>query len=88
MESLDFGEPKQNGFGYPMPLVEKYQPRKIEEFIGLEGPKREIVRKPSQSPEAGGCPAGRPSRLRKNDLGNGLRRRTPRNPSPYQQPEV
>lgn len=40
MENLDFGEPKQNGFDYPMPLVEKYQPRKIEDFIGLEGPKR------------------------------------------------
>jgi len=40
MENLDFGEPKQNGFGYPLPLVEKYQPRKIEDFIGLEGPKR------------------------------------------------
>ena len=40
MESLDFGEPKQNGFDYPMPLVEKYQPRKIEDFIGVEGPKR------------------------------------------------
>ena len=40
METLDFGEPKQNRFDYPMPLVEKYQPRKIEDFIGLEGPKR------------------------------------------------
>ena len=41
METLiDFGEPKQNGFDYPMPLVEKYQPRKIEDFISLEGPKR------------------------------------------------
>src|SRR2546423_8621454 len=40
METLDFGGPKQNGFDYPMPLVEKYQPRKIEDFIGLEGPKR------------------------------------------------
>ena len=40
MENLDFGEPKQNGFGYPLPLVEKYQPRKIEDFIGLEGPKK------------------------------------------------
>ena len=40
METLDFGEPKQNGFDYPMPLVEKYQPRRIEDFIGLEGPKR------------------------------------------------
>ena len=41
METLiDFGEPKQNGFEYPMPLTEKYQPRKIEDFIGLEGPKR------------------------------------------------
>ena len=40
MEALDFGEPKQNPFEYPMPLVEKYQPRRIEDFIGLEGPKR------------------------------------------------
>jgi len=40
METLDFAETKQNGFDYPMPLVEKYQPRKIEDFIGLEGPKR------------------------------------------------
>ena len=40
METLDFGEPKQNRFDYPMPLVEKYQPRRIEDFIGLEGPKR------------------------------------------------
>src|SRR6266496_1649944 len=40
METLDFGEPKQNGFAYPMTLTEKYQPRKIEDFIGLEGPKR------------------------------------------------
>jgi hypothetical protein len=40
METLDFGQPKQNGFDYPTPLVEKYQPRKIEDFIGVEGPKR------------------------------------------------
>src|SRR5260370_22269117 len=40
MENLGFGEPRQNGFGYPLPLVEKYQPRKIEDFIGLEGPKK------------------------------------------------
>ena len=40
MESLDFGQPKQNGFDYPLPLVEKYQPRKIADFIGVEGPKR------------------------------------------------
>ena len=41
METLiDFGEPKQNGFEYSMPLTVKYQPRKVEDFIGLEGPKR------------------------------------------------
>jgi len=41
METLiDFGEPKRNGFDYPVPLVEKYQPRRIADFIGLEGPKR------------------------------------------------
>src|ERR1700730_4336948 len=39
METLDFGEPRQNGFDYPLPLVEKYQPREIEDFIGLEGPR-------------------------------------------------
>jgi hypothetical protein len=38
--SIDLGEPRQNGFDYPVPLTEKYQPRKIEDFIGLEGPKR------------------------------------------------
>jgi hypothetical protein len=38
--NLDFGEPKQNGSDYPMSLTEKYQPRRIEDFIGLEGPKR------------------------------------------------
>src|SRR6201993_3637920 len=40
METLNFGEPRQNGFDYPLPLVEKYQPRKIDAFISLEGPKR------------------------------------------------
>ena len=40
MENLDFGEPRQNGFDYPTPLTEKYQPRRIADFIGLEGPKR------------------------------------------------
>ncbi len=39
METLDFGEPRQNGFDYPLALVE-YQPYKIGDFIGLEGPKR------------------------------------------------
>ena len=40
MEAFDLDEPKQNGFDYPMPLTEKYQPRRIADFIGLEGPKR------------------------------------------------
>ena len=40
MEALDFGEPKQNGFDYPLPMVEKYCPSRIADFIGLEGPKR------------------------------------------------
>jgi energy-coupling factor transporter ATP-binding protein EcfA2 len=39
-EAQDFGEPKQNGFDYPVPLTEKYCPRRIADFIGLEGPKR------------------------------------------------
>ncbi|MBI4165213.1 MAG: ATP-binding protein [Acidobacteria bacterium] len=40
MPEFDFGEPRQNGFNYSMSLVEKYQPRRIEDFIGPEGPKR------------------------------------------------
>ena len=40
MDGFDFGEPMQHGFEYPMPLVEKYRPRKIADFIGLGGPKR------------------------------------------------
>lgn len=39
-QMIDLGEPRQNGFDYPMPLTEKYQPPKIADFIGLEGPKR------------------------------------------------
>jgi replication-associated recombination protein RarA len=38
--SIDLGEPRQNGFDYPVPLTEKYQPRKIDGFIGLEATKR------------------------------------------------
>jgi DNA polymerase III delta prime subunit len=40
MENLDCSKPEQSGPGYPMPLVERYRPRKIADFIGLEGPKR------------------------------------------------
>ena len=40
MENLDFSKPEQSGPGYAMPLVERYRPRKIADFIGLEGPKR------------------------------------------------
>ncbi len=40
MENLDFSKPGQRGPDCPMPLVEKYRPRTIADFIGLEGPKR------------------------------------------------
>ena len=40
MENLGFNKPEQSRPGYPMPLVERYRPRNIADFIGLEGPKR------------------------------------------------
>lgn len=49
--NLDFGEPQQNGLEYPMSLVEKYQPRKIDDFIGVEGPKR-LFRNLLQAPRS------------------------------------
>jgi hypothetical protein len=36
----DRGQPKQNGIGFPLSLAERYQPRKISDFIGLERPKQ------------------------------------------------
>jgi DNA polymerase III gamma/tau subunit len=38
-ERFDLGEPRQNGFDFPVTLAEKYQPR-IEDFVGLVEPKR------------------------------------------------
>ena len=40
MEIPDFGKPEQSGPDFATPLVEKYRPRRIADFIGLEGPKR------------------------------------------------
>jgi ATPase family protein associated with various cellular activities (AAA) len=40
VNTLDFGEPRQNGFDYPVSLTEKYQPRKLADFVGLETPKQ------------------------------------------------
>lgn len=41
-ERFDLGEPRQNGFDFPVTLAEKYQPR-IEDFVGLVEPKRVML---------------------------------------------
>jgi replication-associated recombination protein RarA len=41
--SLDFGEPRQNDFAFPVSLAEKLQPRMIADFIGLDGPKQIVA---------------------------------------------
>lgn len=35
-----FAEPEQNGIAFPVTLAEKYQPRKLDDLVGLEGPRR------------------------------------------------
>jgi replication-associated recombination protein RarA len=39
---IDLGEPRQNGFDFPVTLAEKYQPR-IQDFVGLVEPKRVML---------------------------------------------
>ena len=59
METLiDFGEPKQNGFEYPMPLTEK---------------SKTSVRESPESTAPGGRPARWTPRFRKDKSGHGLR---------------
>jgi len=36
---LDMGQPIQNGIAFPATLAERYQPNRIDEFIGIERPK-------------------------------------------------
>jgi hypothetical protein len=36
---MGFAEPAQNGLEFPMSLAEKYQPNRLDSFIGLERPK-------------------------------------------------
>lgn len=38
--AFDLGQPKQNGIDFPVTLAERYQPRKIRDFIGIERPKQ------------------------------------------------
>jgi replication-associated recombination protein RarA len=40
---IDLGEPRQNGIDFPTSLAEKYQPRTIEQFIGLRNAKQIIA---------------------------------------------
>ena len=41
--AFDLGQPKQNGIDFPATLAERYQPRKIRDFIGLERVKQLMV---------------------------------------------
>lgn len=41
-QMIDLGEPRQNGFDFPVTLAEKYQPR-IQDFVGLVEPKRVML---------------------------------------------
>jgi replication-associated recombination protein RarA len=40
--TIDLGEPRQNGFEFPVTLAEKYQPW-IKDFVGLTEPKRVML---------------------------------------------
>lgn len=41
--AFDLGEPRQNTFEYPVSLAEKYLPNKVQDFIGIDEPKRVIL---------------------------------------------
>jgi energy-coupling factor transporter ATP-binding protein EcfA2 len=40
---MDLGEPRQNDLMFPTTLAEKYLPRRIQDFIGIEEPKRVVM---------------------------------------------
>ena len=42
--AFDLGQPSQNGIEFPLSLVERYQPRVIKDFVGLERPKNTLTR--------------------------------------------
>jgi len=47
--AFDLGQQTQNAIGFPQSLDERYQPRKLEDFIGLDRPKtliRNLIAKP------------------------------------------
>ena len=37
--AFDLAEPRQNGLEFPLTLAERYQPRRIRDFVGLDYPK-------------------------------------------------
>jgi replication-associated recombination protein RarA len=37
---LPLGATEQTSFGFPLPLAEKYRPRRVSDFLGLEKPKK------------------------------------------------
>jgi len=42
--AFDLGQPSQNGIDFPLSLAERYQPRRIPDFIGLDRPKNALTR--------------------------------------------
>src|SRR4051812_7919475 len=47
--AFELGQPSQNGIEFPLSLAERYQPRRVEDFVGLERPKQllsNLCRKP------------------------------------------
>lgn len=47
--AFDLGQPSQNGIDFPLSLAERYQPRRVEDFVGLSRPKQllaNLLKKP------------------------------------------
>jgi len=41
--AFDLGQPSQNGIEFPLSLAERYQPRRVEDFVGLERAKQTLA---------------------------------------------
>src|SRR5437879_1107119 len=41
--TFDLGQPSQNGIEFPLSLAERYQPSRVEDFIGLERAKQTLA---------------------------------------------
>lgn len=40
--AFNLGQPEQDAIGFPLTLAERYQPRRVEDFVGLTRPKQMI----------------------------------------------